>query len=164
MYSLTHSCMHSLASLAIFAFPGRASFMIRVTGTKLPVLASNFADDSLELFLADEEPSRTLPLFTVTSSRDVCTSRHFRARCLASGLFITERLPRPASSPSFSHEPAWRNSARREGGKETRTGAGSGLDRDQKRRAYMMGRSTRWGTGLPLAIGNQRSCSLTSNS
>lgn len=29
--SLTHSCMHSFASLAIFAFSGKASFMMRAT-------------------------------------------------------------------------------------------------------------------------------------
>ena len=31
MNSLTHSCMHSLASFAIFAFSGRANFMMRAT-------------------------------------------------------------------------------------------------------------------------------------
>jgi len=36
----THSCMHSLASFAIFAFSGRADFMIRATGAKLRMLAS----------------------------------------------------------------------------------------------------------------------------
>ncbi len=40
MNSLTHSCMHSLASLAILAFSGRASFMMRATGAKLRMLAS----------------------------------------------------------------------------------------------------------------------------
>src|SRR5688500_14295647 len=40
MNSLTHSCMHSLASLAIFALSGRAFFMIRATGAKLRMLAS----------------------------------------------------------------------------------------------------------------------------
>lgn len=40
MNSLTHSCMHSLASFAIFAFSGRAIFMIRATGAKLRMLAS----------------------------------------------------------------------------------------------------------------------------
>lgn len=40
MNSLTHSCMHSLASLAIFAFSGRAIFMMRATGAKLRMLAS----------------------------------------------------------------------------------------------------------------------------
>src|SRR6187402_2906555 len=39
--SLTHSCMHSFASFAIFAFSGRAVFMIRATGAKLPMLASD---------------------------------------------------------------------------------------------------------------------------
>jgi hypothetical protein len=34
MNSLTHSCMHSFASLAILAFSGRASFMIRATETR----------------------------------------------------------------------------------------------------------------------------------
>lgn len=41
MNSLTHSCMHSLASFAIFAFSGNASFMIRATGAKLRMLASD---------------------------------------------------------------------------------------------------------------------------
>lgn len=41
MNSLTHSCMHSLASFAIFAFSGRAVFMIRATGAKLRMLASD---------------------------------------------------------------------------------------------------------------------------
>jgi hypothetical protein len=40
MNSLTHSCIHSLASLAIFAFSGSAFFMIRATGAKLRMLAS----------------------------------------------------------------------------------------------------------------------------
>jgi hypothetical protein len=43
MNSLTHSCMHSLASFAIFAFSGRAVFMIRATGAKLRMLASDAA-------------------------------------------------------------------------------------------------------------------------
>lgn len=42
MNSLTHSCMHSLASFAIFAFSGRAVFMIRATGAKLRILASEW--------------------------------------------------------------------------------------------------------------------------
>ena len=41
MNSLTHSCMHSLASLAILAFSGKAVFMIRATGAKLRILASD---------------------------------------------------------------------------------------------------------------------------
>ena len=41
MNSLTHSCMHSLASLAILAFSGSAVFMIRATGAKLRILASD---------------------------------------------------------------------------------------------------------------------------
>jgi hypothetical protein len=36
----THSCMHSLASLAIFAFSGRADFIILATGAKFLMLAS----------------------------------------------------------------------------------------------------------------------------
>lgn len=40
MNSLTHSCMHSLASLAILAFSGSAPFMIRATGAKFRMLAS----------------------------------------------------------------------------------------------------------------------------
>lgn len=40
MNSLTHSCMHSLASFAILAFSGRAIFMMRATGAKLRILAS----------------------------------------------------------------------------------------------------------------------------
>jgi hypothetical protein len=43
MNSLTHSCMHSLASFAIFAFSGRAVFMMRATGAKLRMLASDAA-------------------------------------------------------------------------------------------------------------------------
>lgn len=41
MNSLTHSCMHVLASLAILAFSGNAVFMIRATGRHLQTLASN---------------------------------------------------------------------------------------------------------------------------
>ena len=41
MNSLTHSCMHSFASFAIFAFSGSAVFMIRATGAKLRMLASD---------------------------------------------------------------------------------------------------------------------------
>lgn len=40
MYSETHSCMHSFASFAIFAFSGNADFMILATGAKLRMLAS----------------------------------------------------------------------------------------------------------------------------
>jgi len=40
MNSLTHSCMHSLASFAILAFSGGAVFMMRATGAKLRMLAS----------------------------------------------------------------------------------------------------------------------------
>lgn len=40
MNSLTHSCMHSLASFAILAFSGKAVFMMRATGAKLRMLAS----------------------------------------------------------------------------------------------------------------------------
>ena len=40
MNSLTHSCMHSFASFAIFAFSGSAVFMIRATGAKFRMLAS----------------------------------------------------------------------------------------------------------------------------
>ena len=40
MNSLTHSCMHSLASFAIFAFSGNAVFMMRATGAKFRILAS----------------------------------------------------------------------------------------------------------------------------
>jgi len=40
MNSLTHSCMHSLASLAILAFSGKAVFIIRATGAKFLMLAS----------------------------------------------------------------------------------------------------------------------------
>ena len=43
MNSLTHSCMHSLASLAILALSGRAIFMIRATGAKFRMLASEAA-------------------------------------------------------------------------------------------------------------------------
>ena len=52
MNSLTHSCMHSLASLAIFAFSGSAPFMILATGAKLRMLASQ---SSLPLLLLLEE-------------------------------------------------------------------------------------------------------------
>jgi hypothetical protein len=41
--SLTHSCMHSLASFAILAFSGSAIFMMRATGAKLRMLASEAA-------------------------------------------------------------------------------------------------------------------------
>jgi hypothetical protein len=40
MNSLTHSCMHSLASFAILALSGSAPFIIRATGAKLRMLAS----------------------------------------------------------------------------------------------------------------------------
>ncbi len=40
MNSLTHSCMHSFASFAILAFSGKAVFMIRATGAKFLILAS----------------------------------------------------------------------------------------------------------------------------
>lgn len=44
--SLTHSCMHSLASFAILALSGRAFFMIRATGAKLRMLASTSSNFS----------------------------------------------------------------------------------------------------------------------
>ena len=40
MNSLTHSCMHSFASFAILAFSGSAVFIIRATGAKFLMLAS----------------------------------------------------------------------------------------------------------------------------
>ena len=43
MNSLTHSCMHSFASFAILAFSGNAVFMMRATGAKLRMLASEAA-------------------------------------------------------------------------------------------------------------------------
>jgi hypothetical protein len=43
MNSLTHSCMHSFASFAILALSGRAVFMMRATGAKLRILASDAA-------------------------------------------------------------------------------------------------------------------------
>jgi hypothetical protein len=42
MNSLTHSCIHSLASFAIFALSGNAVFIIRATGAKLRMLASGY--------------------------------------------------------------------------------------------------------------------------
>lgn len=48
MNSLTHSCMHSLASLAILALSGRAVFIIRATGAKLRMLASDSGRVCLE--------------------------------------------------------------------------------------------------------------------
>lgn len=42
MNSETHSCMHSFASFAILAFSGSAFFIIRATGAKLRMLASEF--------------------------------------------------------------------------------------------------------------------------
>ena len=41
--SLTHSCMHSFASFAIFAFSGRAVFIILATGAKFLMLASEYS-------------------------------------------------------------------------------------------------------------------------
>lgn len=49
MNSLTHSCMHSFASFAIFAFSGRAVFMMRATGAKLRMLASEAKPSDLLL-------------------------------------------------------------------------------------------------------------------
>lgn len=47
MNSLTHSCMHSFASFAILAFSGSEVFMIRATGAKLRMLASDAPLDNL---------------------------------------------------------------------------------------------------------------------
>lgn len=56
MNSLTHSCMHSFASFAIFAFSGKAIFMMRATGAKLRMLASVAAAFvGLELVCGGEE-------------------------------------------------------------------------------------------------------------
>ena len=125
MSSFTHSCMHSLAFLAIFAFSGRAPFMIRVTGTKLPVLTSNFADDLLGLFLADEEPSRTLPLFTVTSSRGVCTEQALPRQVLGLEPFRYRAPPkaRVQSRPSVMSP---LGGTLRDGREERRRGRGPG--------------------------------------
>ena len=62
MNSLTHSCMHSFASLAILAFSGNAVFIIRATGAKLRILASDarLSFDALLLVLCVPSPvSRT---------------------------------------------------------------------------------------------------------
>lgn len=56
MNSLTHSCMHSFASLAILAFSGSAVFIIRATGAKLRMLASC---RSLSVALGDNEREKT---------------------------------------------------------------------------------------------------------
>lgn len=56
MNSLTHSCIHSLASLAILALSGKAVFMIRATGAKLRMLASDIAQAEVE-----EEDDNDLP-------------------------------------------------------------------------------------------------------
>jgi hypothetical protein len=50
MNSLTHSCMHSFASFAILAFSGSAVFMMRATGAKLRMLASDA--EPLDVLLA----------------------------------------------------------------------------------------------------------------
>lgn len=49
MNSLTHSCMHSLASFAILAFSGNAVFMIRATGAKFRISASASAAGAVRL-------------------------------------------------------------------------------------------------------------------
>ena len=51
MNSLTHSCIHSFASLAILAFSGRAVFIILATGAKFLMLESgySFLEDLNEL-------------------------------------------------------------------------------------------------------------------
>lgn len=54
MNSLTHSCIHSLASLAILALSGSAFFMILATGAKLRMLASYWSYLS-PLSLLEEE-------------------------------------------------------------------------------------------------------------
>jgi len=43
MNSLTHSCIHSFASFAIFAFSGSAVFIILATGAKFLMLASEYS-------------------------------------------------------------------------------------------------------------------------
>lgn len=50
MNSLTHSCIHSFASLAILAFSGRAVFIILATGAKFLMLESS--SRPLEVFEA----------------------------------------------------------------------------------------------------------------
>jgi len=47
MNSLTHSCMHSLASFAIFALSGNDVFMMRATGAKLAMNCSDSCRRSL---------------------------------------------------------------------------------------------------------------------
>lgn len=56
MNSLTHSCIHSFASLAILALSGRACFMIRATGAKFLMLASDIAEAE-----ADNEGNERAP-------------------------------------------------------------------------------------------------------
>lgn len=53
--SLTHSCMHSFASFAILAFSGRAVFMIRATGAKLRMLASETGPCELSVVVEEGE-------------------------------------------------------------------------------------------------------------
>ena len=68
MNSLTHSCIHSFASLAIFAFSGSAFFMIRATGAKLRMLASYASSRSS---LDDEEEARGASGDLEDESRDM---------------------------------------------------------------------------------------------
>ena len=76
MNSLTHSCMHSFASFAILAFSGRAVFIIRATGAKLRMLASDpscFPDIEAQVAFGDwgDEWSDMIGCVTAVARLDI---------------------------------------------------------------------------------------------
>jgi hypothetical protein len=71
--SLTHSCMHSLASLAILALSGKACFMIRATGAKFRISVSDIDIGGLSASAAQVRTGVAIAASAVVALRSVST-------------------------------------------------------------------------------------------
>lgn len=80
MNSLTHSCIHSLASFAILAFSGNAVFMIRATGAKLRMLASDSCLTCLEPRCGERDRGDWLDMMCVFTGYSKAGHRNLNKR------------------------------------------------------------------------------------
>lgn len=186
MNSLTHSCMHSLASLAIFAFSGSAVFMIRATGAKLCMLAS-LSQMVLGLFLeraegwevedCGEEEGIAIRPGGRARVRG-CRSQAGGGASDSTGVQTRRAVqrymwPDERRWPRHPAVPRCQRAARRHW--QPRTGCGTDREGQGRggwgerfgkceRRKARVRRHRAHRRHSPLAMGNQRSCSFTSKS
>ena len=151
MNSLTHSCMHSLASLAIFAFSGNAIFMIRATGAKFRMLAS----DTKPMFAPFD-------LCCGGEDEDCGEADDMILRCKATVFFRHRRSDRRAETTCDSMKRRLRRAIKVYVGLKRRQSwlsqhAGDGRSAQIRTRGRRI-------KDQPFAIGSHLSCSLTSNS